>query len=197
MKGMRALVTALAVAMAVDASSFPVPSEFILPFAGFLVADPTAIEPLTGGRWELIPTILFATLGSTAGTFGAYAIGAYGGRRLLVRYGRFVRISSDDLDRADRAAMTRQPLRDPQHLEHLPGRAGDRRGAAIDAFGGQQIPRLAMIEKRDPKRLRHDARHRSGRDDRTAGGGVGLIAALSPANMAHSPGTRPPRDTGG
>ena len=36
----------LAVAMAVDASSFPVPSEFILPFAGFLVADPTAIEPL-------------------------------------------------------------------------------------------------------------------------------------------------------
>ena len=28
----------LAVAMAVDASSFPVPSEFILPFAGFLVA---------------------------------------------------------------------------------------------------------------------------------------------------------------
>ena len=92
----------LAVAMAVDASSFPVPSEFILPFAGFLVADPTAIEPLTGGRWELIPTILFATLGSTTGTLGAYAIGAYGGRRLLVRYGRFVRISSDDLDRADR-----------------------------------------------------------------------------------------------
>jgi membrane protein DedA with SNARE-associated domain len=92
----------LAVAMAVDASSFPVPSEFILPFAGFLVADPAAIEPLTGGRWELIPTILFATLGSTVGTLGAYAIGAYGGRRLLVRYGRYVRISSDDLDRADR-----------------------------------------------------------------------------------------------
>jgi membrane protein DedA with SNARE-associated domain len=41
----------VAIAMAVDASSFPVPSEFILPFAGFLVADPTAVEPLTGGRW--------------------------------------------------------------------------------------------------------------------------------------------------
>ena len=92
----------LAVAMAVDASSFPVPSEFILPFAGFLVADPTAIEPLTGGRWELVPAIFFATLGSMVGTWGAYAIGAYGGRRLLERYGRFVRISTEDLDRADR-----------------------------------------------------------------------------------------------
>jgi membrane protein DedA with SNARE-associated domain len=91
----------VAIAMAVDASSFPVPSEFILPFAGFLVADPTAVEPLTGGRWLLIPTIAAATLGGLVGTWGAYAIGAYGGRPLLNRFGRIVRIDPADLDRAD------------------------------------------------------------------------------------------------
>jgi membrane protein DedA with SNARE-associated domain len=91
----------VAIAMAVDASSFPVPSEFILPFAGFLVADPTAVEPLTGGRWLLIPTIAAATLGGLVGTLGAYAIGAYGGRPLLNRFGRIVRIDPADLDRAD------------------------------------------------------------------------------------------------
>ena len=91
----------VAIAMAVDASSFPVPSEFILPFAGFLVADPAAIEPLTGGRWLLLPTIAAATLGGLVGTWGAYAIGAYGGRPLLNRFGRIVRIDPADLDRAD------------------------------------------------------------------------------------------------
>ena len=36
-------------AMAIESAMIPLPSELILPFAGFLVSDPTAIEPLTNG----------------------------------------------------------------------------------------------------------------------------------------------------
>jgi membrane protein DedA with SNARE-associated domain len=83
----------------------PIPSEVILPMAGWKVsqsaADPSVVEPLTGLPWNIPMAVAFATVGSLVGALVGYAIGAWGGRPLLDRYGRYVGIAADDLDRAD------------------------------------------------------------------------------------------------
>ena len=70
----------------------PIPSEFILPFAGFLV-----------GRGELgfLPALVASTAGSLSGALILYALGRWGGRNLILRYGRFLRVKEADLDRAE------------------------------------------------------------------------------------------------
>ena len=60
-----------------------------------------SLEPLTGRRGTFSLAIVFATVGSVVGALVGYAIGAWGGRPLLDRYGRYVGIGADDLDRAD------------------------------------------------------------------------------------------------
>jgi membrane protein DedA with SNARE-associated domain len=93
-------------AVALETIVAPIPSEVILPMAGWKVsqsaADPSIVEPLTGLPWNLPMTVLFATAGSLLGAMVGYAIGAWGGRPLLDRYGGYVGIGAEDLDRADR-----------------------------------------------------------------------------------------------
>jgi membrane protein DedA with SNARE-associated domain len=89
------------VAMAIESAMVPLPSELILPYAGFLVSDPTQIEPLTGQQWNFWIVVLVATIGNTLGSLVAYAIGAYGGRPLLERYGKYVLIRPHEIDLAD------------------------------------------------------------------------------------------------
>ncbi len=95
----------IAVAVALETIVAPIPSEVILPMAGWKVsqsaADPRVVEPLTGLPWNMILAIAFATVGSVVGALVGYAIGAFGGRPLLDRYGRYVGIGPDDLERAD------------------------------------------------------------------------------------------------
>src|SRR5919206_2080029 len=67
-------------AMAIESAMIPLPSELILPFAGFLVSDPSKIEPLTNGPWSFWLVVLVATIGNTLGSLVSYAIGAWGGR---------------------------------------------------------------------------------------------------------------------
>jgi membrane protein DedA with SNARE-associated domain len=87
--------------VAIESVIVPIPSELVLPFAGFLVGEGTAIEPLTGSPWSLWLTVLAGTLGATVGALVAYAIGAWGGRPVLERWGKWVGITADDLDKAD------------------------------------------------------------------------------------------------
>jgi membrane protein DedA with SNARE-associated domain len=70
----------------------PLPSEAILPLAGFLVA-----------QGVLNPAAAFAaaTAGSVAGALVLYALGRHGGRPLLERHGRLLRLDAERLDRAD------------------------------------------------------------------------------------------------
>ena len=70
----------------------PIPSEVVLPLAGFLV-----------GRGDLVfwQALLAATFGSVAGALILYALGRYGGRKLVLRYGRFLHVDEERLDRAD------------------------------------------------------------------------------------------------
>jgi membrane protein DedA with SNARE-associated domain len=70
----------------------PIPSELILPFAGFLV-----------GRGEIgfLPALVASTAGSLSGALILYALGRWGGRNLILRYGRYLRVKEADLDRAE------------------------------------------------------------------------------------------------
>ena len=89
-------------AMMIESAMIPLPSELILPFAGFLVSDPTAIEPITGSPWNFWLAVIAATLGNTAGSLIAYGIGAWGGRPFLERWGRYLLIRPHELELADR-----------------------------------------------------------------------------------------------
>ena len=89
-------------AMTVESAMIPLPSELILPFAGFLVASTAQREPLTGGPWNLWLVVLVATLGNTTGSLISYWIGARGGRPFLQRYGRYLLIRPHEIDLADR-----------------------------------------------------------------------------------------------
>jgi membrane protein DedA with SNARE-associated domain len=80
-------------AMAIESCCIPLPSEIVLPMAGWMVAR---------GQFDLWLTVIAGTVGCTVGSVACYAIGAYGGRPLLQRYGKYVLISMDDLDTAER-----------------------------------------------------------------------------------------------
>ncbi len=91
----------VAIWVAIESVIVPIPSELILPFAGFLVGEGKAIEPLTGQPWSLPLVVLAGTLGATVGALVAYAIGYWGGRPVLLRWGRIFGISAADLDRTE------------------------------------------------------------------------------------------------
>jgi membrane protein DedA with SNARE-associated domain len=88
-------------AMAIESAMVPLPSELILPFAGFMVSDPTQIEPITQAPWNFWIAVIVATVGNTIGSLVAYAIGAYGGRPFLERYGRYMLIRPHEIEAAD------------------------------------------------------------------------------------------------
>src|SRR3990172_3145730 len=89
------------VAMAIESAMIPLPSELILPFAGFLVSDPTQLEPLTGGPWNFWIVVIVATVGNTIGSLSGYVIGAWGGRPFLERRGRYLLIRQHEIELAD------------------------------------------------------------------------------------------------
>jgi membrane protein DedA with SNARE-associated domain len=74
----------------------PIPSEFIMPLAGFMAAE---------DKFSLLGVIVAGTLGSVLGALPFYYLGAKLGEELLKgfaeRYGRWFTISPEDIDRAD------------------------------------------------------------------------------------------------
>ena len=80
------------VGMTLESTGLPIPSEVIMPFAGYVVWK---------GGLTLIGITLAGTLGCLAGSLIAYGIGLWGGRPLLERYGKYVLIRKSELDRAD------------------------------------------------------------------------------------------------
>jgi len=89
-------------AMAIESAMIPLPSELILPFAGFLVSDPSQIEPITGQPWNFWIVVIVGTIGNTLGSLVAYALGAYGGRPFLERYGKYLLIRPHEIELAER-----------------------------------------------------------------------------------------------
>jgi membrane protein DedA with SNARE-associated domain len=70
----------------------PIPSEAILPLAGYGVFR---------GTLAFVPAVLAATAGSLAGAVILYLLGRYGGRPVLLRWGPLLRLDERRLDRAD------------------------------------------------------------------------------------------------
>ncbi len=83
--------------MAVESAAIPFPSEIIMPLAGWILVK----EAGHGEEWLLLAA-LYGAIGNTIGSVLAYYAGAWGGRPLLERYGRYVLITPRELDTADR-----------------------------------------------------------------------------------------------
>lgn len=83
--------------MALETVVFPIPSEIVMPLAGWkLIAD-------EGHGWYwVIPAGLFGALGSTLGALGIYYVAKLGGKPFVHKYGKWVLISRGDLEQADR-----------------------------------------------------------------------------------------------
>lgn len=94
--------------MAIDAV-LPAASELVMAYAGALAAGAFAGQhvDLFGVRisshaWAFIAVALAGTLGYLVGAIAGWAIGFYGGRPLLERHGRWLHLSPQKLDRAER-----------------------------------------------------------------------------------------------
>ncbi len=89
------------VAMVIESTLLPLPSELILPFAGWKVVDPAAIEPLTHGHWNFWIVVVIGTAANTTGSIFGYYLGAKLGRPFLDRWGRFLLIRKHEIDQAE------------------------------------------------------------------------------------------------
>jgi membrane protein DedA with SNARE-associated domain len=101
-------VYAVFLLMAIDAV-LPAASELVMLYAGALAAAAFANQhvDLFGTRisshaWAYVVMALAGTLGYLVGSIVGWAIGRYGGRPLLERHGRWLHLSPQKLDRAER-----------------------------------------------------------------------------------------------
>ena len=78
--------------MALESMIAPVPSEAVMPFVGFMVAD---------GKWDLWTAIVVTSTGSVAGSAISYAMGYYGGRPFVLKVGRYLLLNPRDLERTE------------------------------------------------------------------------------------------------
>ncbi len=83
----------IAALMGIESACIPLPSEIIMPFAGYLVYT---------GHFSLFWAATAGAIGCNLGSVVAYWVGAAGGRPLVERYGRWVLMSHHDLDRMTR-----------------------------------------------------------------------------------------------
>lgn len=83
----------IALLMAIESACIPLPSEVIMPFSGYLVYK---------GTLNLWLVAVAGAAGCVLGSWVAYAVGAWGGRPLVERYGKYILVSHHDLDLADR-----------------------------------------------------------------------------------------------
>ncbi len=79
--------------MTMESMIVPIPSELVMPFAGYLVAT---------GDMSFVLVILFSSLGSVLGSLLSYYIGFYGGGVIVQRYGKYVLLSDEDLEATHR-----------------------------------------------------------------------------------------------
>ena len=83
----------IAILMAIESACIPLPSEIIMPFAGYLVST---------GRFDLYLAATAGAIGCNLGSIVAYEVGKRGGRPMAERWGRYVLIGPGELDAADR-----------------------------------------------------------------------------------------------
>ena len=83
----------IVILMAIESACIPLPSELIMPFAGYLVFE---------GSMKLFWVATAGAIGCNVGSLVAYEVGYYGGRPLVERYGSWIVLGRNELDWADR-----------------------------------------------------------------------------------------------
>lgn len=82
--------------MAVESAAIPFPSELIMPLAGWLL-----IQAKGGSVWWVLLAGFYGGMGNLLGSWVAYWISMKGGRPLLLKYGKYVLMSKDEVDKAE------------------------------------------------------------------------------------------------
>lgn len=79
--------------MVMESMVIPIPSELVLPFAGFLISR---------GDFSFVGVILASSAGSIVGSLISYYMGRYGGNAFVIRFGRYVLLDVEDLNKTER-----------------------------------------------------------------------------------------------
>lgn len=86
------------IVMALESANIPIPSEVTMPLAGWMLVQESGLSiwhaVLLGG--------LYGALGCALGSVASYALGYYGGRPLIKKYGRYILVTEHDLEQADK-----------------------------------------------------------------------------------------------
>ena len=84
--------------MALESANIPIPSEVTMPLSGWMLVQARGLPAwqavLLGGFWGAV--------GCTLGSIISYLLGAWGGRPLVQRYGKYILVHEEDLEKADR-----------------------------------------------------------------------------------------------
>jgi len=88
--------TGVVVAMAIESACVPLPSEVTMPLAGWMLVKNKGL----GLDWVLMAGV-YGAIGNLLGSLIAYAVGVWGGRPFLLKYGKYILISRHDIDLAD------------------------------------------------------------------------------------------------
>ena len=83
----------IAILMAIESACIPLPSELIMPFAGYLVYK---------GVFNLYWAATAGAIGCNLGSLLAYEVGSYGGRPMIEKYGSYILLNQHDLQFTDR-----------------------------------------------------------------------------------------------
>lgn len=86
--------------MVLESMVFPIPSEAVMPFAGFLVVT---------GKFTLAGVIIASTLGSITGSLISYWMGAKGGEPFFRRFGKYFLLDMHELEATQRFFQKRGP----------------------------------------------------------------------------------------
>jgi membrane protein DedA with SNARE-associated domain len=84
--------------MALESMIAPVPSEAVMPFVGFQVAD---------GKWKLWAAIASTSAGSIIGSLLSYYMGYYGGKPFVLKVGKYLFLNRHDLERTEKFFQAR------------------------------------------------------------------------------------------
>jgi membrane protein DedA with SNARE-associated domain len=79
----------LFILMALESMIAPIPSEAVMPFAGFLAAN---------GRFSFLGVVIVSGLASVFGSLISYWMGIFGGRRFILRFGKYLLLDEEHLE---------------------------------------------------------------------------------------------------
>lgn len=86
------------VIMLLESANIPIPSEVTMPLAGWMLVQAKGMMAWQAVWWGG----LWGAVGCTLGSVLSYALGAWGGRPLVERYGKYILVHDEDLEKADR-----------------------------------------------------------------------------------------------